>query len=337
LLNYIEEAVKSLPIKKDAVFFDLFSGTTAVGQHFKKLGYTVYSNDFLEFAYSLAHTYIQTNTVPKFTELQKKIKKIKNASDVIEYLKGLPVEAGFITKNYSPYKNNFRQFLSVSNAQKVDTIRKTIYLWKKKQWINETEYYYLLTALIEGINLVSNVTGTYAAFLKTWDKRALNGFSFSMPKIIQSKNKNLAMRGDANKLVSKYEVDVLYLDPPYNSRQFASNYFFLELIAEGWFEKEPEIYGRAGMRNYDHQKSDFSIKKKAAAALQDLVKKAKAKYIILSYSDEGIIDLDEIRNILKGRGTVTEFMQEHKRYRAINQDGSHVTTHELLFIVKVNK
>ncbi|MBU4536510.1 DNA adenine methylase, partial [Patescibacteria group bacterium] len=78
LLDYIEEVVKSLPVKKEEVFFDIFSGTTAVGHHFKKLGYTVYANDFLEFAYALAYTNIKTNNIPKF-------KKLSLKEDVINY------------------------------------------------------------------------------------------------------------------------------------------------------------------------------------------------------------------------------------------------------------
>lgn len=337
LLDYIESVISSLPLKKGAVIFDIFSGTTAVGQHFKKLGYTVYSNDFLEFAYALAYCYIEINETPKFNSLRKQIKTISNAEDVITYLNSIPSKADFITKNYSPYGKNQRQYLSTENAKKVDTIRTQIDIWSKNKWVSKSEYYYLITALIESINLVSNVTGTYAAYLKTWDTRALKPLKLTSPKIIHSKNKNLALNGDANKIVSEYNVDVLYLDPPYNARQFASNYFFPELVAEGWFRKKPEIYGRTGMRPYKHQKSEYSISKKAASALLDLVTKARAKYILLSYNNEGIIPLNEIRTILKTRGKVQEFKKEHRRYRAINQDGSHINTHELLFLVTVKK
>jgi len=327
LLDYIEEVITDLPIKRDALIFDIFSGTTAVGQHFKKLGYTVYSNDFLEFAHALAHCYIETNARPRFTKLPTK-------KDPIEYLNELKGKAGFVTKNYAPFNKNKRQYLSVENAKKVDVIREKIEEWKRKKQITRTEYYYLLTSLIDAINLVSNVTGTYAAYLKSWDARALKPMRLSHPVIINSKRKNKAFRDDANKIVGKYKVDVLYLDPPYNSRQFASNYFFLELIAEGWFDSKPKIYGQSGMRPYEHQKSDYSVSRKAAHALSDLVSKAQAKYIVLSYNNEGIIPHDEIKDILSKRGEVKEFSKEHKRYRAVNQDGSNVRTKESLFLVK---
>ena len=337
LLDYIENVTTSLPLKKGAIFFDIFSGTTAVGQHFKKLGYTVYANDFLEFAYALAYCYIQINQTPKFIKLKRDLPKLSKADDVLNYLNNLPDKVDFITKNYSPFENNKRQYLSISNAKRVDAIRIKINEWSNKSLINKDEYCYLITALIEAINLTSNVTGTYSAFLKTWDGRALKPLKLVLPKIINSTRNNLAMNEDANLVVSKHNVDVLYLDPPYNSRQFAANYFFLELIAKGWFDKKPEIYGQSGMIAYEEKKSFYSVKSKASEILSDLINKAKAKYIILSYNDEGIIPLNEIRKILSTRGTIKEYIKEHKRYRAINQDGSHVHTHELLFLVTVNK
>ena len=220
---------------------------------------------------------------------------------------------------------------------KVDAIREQIEIWKNKKAISETEYYYLLSSLINAISLTSNITGTYAAYLKTWDNRALKDLKLQQGEIFNNKMKNRAFRADANEIVNKYKVDILYLDPPYNSRQFASNYFLLELIAEGWFKKIPEIYGQAGMRPYEKQKSDYSISRKASDALLDLVMKAKAKYILLSYNDEGIISIPELKKILGTRGEVIEYTKEHKRYRAINQDGSKIITKEYLFLVKVKK
>lgn len=330
LLDYIEDVVKTLPVKKGSIFFDIFSGTTAVGQHFKRLGYTVYSNDFLEFAYSLARTNIETAKIPKF-------KKLALSEDIIDYLNGLKGKAGFITKNYSPFNGNKRQYLSIENAKKVDVIREQIEDWKKSKLISETEYYYLIASLINAISLVANVTGTYAAFLKSWDKRALKPITLEHGEVFDNERENKAFHADANDLVGMHKVDILYLDPPYNARQFASNYFFLELVAEGWFKKIPEIYGNAGMRPYEDQKSDYSISKKAADALLDLVSKAKAKYVLLSYNDEGIIPIPRLKEILSTRGEVKEYTKEHKRYRAINQDGSKISTKEHLFLLTIKK
>src|SRR3989344_2537806 len=139
LLDYINDTVKSLNLPEGSTFFDIFSGTSSVGQHFKKLGYTVYANDFLEFAYAIAYTNIQTNTRPKF-------KKLKLSVDVIDYLNKLKGKVGFITKNYTPHGKNKRQFLSINNGKKVDVIRQQIQIWKDKKLISDSEYYYLLSS-----------------------------------------------------------------------------------------------------------------------------------------------------------------------------------------------
>ncbi len=258
LLTFIEEVVKKTKINGSSTFFDLFSGTSSVGKHFKRKGFRVCSNDILEFAYSLAKTYIELNSKPEFIKLKNEY-KFHSITEIFCYLNNLSsYEEGFIFKNYSP--NGKRRYFTEENALRIDIIRKQIYEWRKEKLITELEYYYLLTSLLNAINLVSNVSGTYAAFLKTWDRRALKKIVLKEIEIIESKQKNKVFKKDANKLINEIEPDILYIDPPYNCRQYASNYFILELIAEGWFEQEPIIYGRTGMREYSDQKSKYCSK-----------------------------------------------------------------------------
>ncbi len=318
LLPFIEKVVKKTGINVNSTFVDLFSGTSAVGKHFKKLGYKVYSNDNLEFAYTLSKTFIELNELPKFIRLKKEL-SIKENKKIFDYLNNLkPTEEGFIFQNYSP--NGGRKYFSDENALKIDTIRKQIHDWKQNKIINELEYYYLITSLLRAVNLVSNVSGTYAAFLKNWDKRALKPLILKEVEIIPSTQRNKAFKQDANKLIKNLNADILYLDPPYNTRQYASNYFILELIAEGWFDKKPKIYGKTGMREYKMQKSKYCSKLTATSTLSDLIQNVKAKCLILSYNNEGILQKKDILEILSKLGNVEVFESEHKRYRSINQD-----------------
>lgn len=328
LIGFIDSIVEEIGLEKNSKVFDVFSGTSVVGQHFKKKNFTVYSNDFLYFSYCLSNCYIKLNEKPKF-------KKLLKISDPIKYLNSLDGTAGFITRNYSPYNKCARMYLSTTNAMRVDAIREKIEDWFDDGLINFDEKSYLITSLIEGINLVSNVTGTYAAFLKTWDNRAKKQIMLSEPEIVSSKNKHKSFNLDANEAVKLDKFDLLYLDPPYNSRQYASNYFFLELIAEGWFDQIPQIYGLTGMCPYEDKKSLYSSSRTAAGALQDLVESANSKYIMLSYNNEGLISTDEILKILKARGKVKIFEQEHKRYRAINQDGTNIKTQEYIYLLEM--
>jgi len=194
----------------------------------------------------------------------------------------------------------------------------------------------LITALLEAVNLVSNVAGTYSAYLKIWDQRAVKPIILTSPEIIPSKRKNKAFKKDSNQLIREIKnIDILYLDPPYNSRQYASNYFILELIAEGWFgTKRPTANGKTGMINYDHQLSEYCYKGRADKALDDLITNVNAKYILLSYNNEGVIADSEINNILAKKGKVQLFKKPHKRYKSINQkvDDPQITEERLYFV-----
>lgn len=340
LLDLIEVGVKKTELNHGARFVDLFSGTAVVAKHFKKKGYTVIANDFLEFAFALAKTYIELNTEPKFLKLKKHLGVNRiDKNYVIGYLNNLSPKKGFIYENYCPGGVAKRKYFSNENGQKIDAIRTTIEEWKNLSVITELEYYYLITVLLEAVNLVSNVAGTYGAYLKTWDKRALKPLILTAPEIIPSIRKNKAFKQDANTLIKELRnIDILYLDPPYNSRQYSANYFILELIAEGWFgAKKPKPSGKTGLVNYDQKLSEYCYKGRASKALDDLITNAKAKYILLSYNNEGVISDDEIKNILKKKGKVQLFKKTHKRYRSINQDNkSPKNTEERLYFVETN-
>ncbi|MCG2809472.1 MAG: DNA adenine methylase, partial [Candidatus Portnoybacteria bacterium] len=279
LLDLIEIGVKKTELNHGAKFVDLFAGTTIVAQHFKKKGYTVIANDFLEFSYALAKTYIELNEEPKFIKLKKYLEVGQiDKNYVIGYLNNLSPKKGFIFDNYCPNGKGQRQYFSNENGQKIDAIREKIEEWKNLSVISEIEYYYLITAVLEAVNLVSNVAGTYSAYLKIWDQRAIKPMILTSPEIIPSKRNNKAFKKDANQLIREVKnIDILYLDPPYNSRQYAANYFILELIAEGWFgAKKPIANGKTGMINYNHQISEYCYKGRAGKALDDLIANVKA-------------------------------------------------------------
>ncbi len=340
LLDLIEIGVKKTELNHGAKFVDLFTGTTVVAQHFKKKGYTVIANDFLEFSFALAKTYIELNEEPKFFKLKKHLGVNQiDKNYVIGYLNNLLPKKSFIFKNYCPSGTGNRKYFSNENGQKIDAIREKIEEWKKLFVISELEYYYLITALIESVNLVSNVAGTYSAYLKTWDKRALKPIILTAPEIIPSNKKNKAFKQDANKLIREIKnIDILYLDPPYNNRQYAANYFILELIAEGWFgTKKPNPNGKTGMLNYDHQLSEYCYKGRADKILDDLISSVNAKYILLSYNNEGVIPDDKIKKILTKKGKVQLFKKTHKRYKSINQnEDSPQNTEERLYFIETN-
>jgi adenine-specific DNA-methyltransferase len=118
---------------------------------------------------------------------------------------------------------------------------------------------------------------------------------------------------DANTVIKKIQADVLYLDPPYNHRQYAPNYHVLETISR---YDNPILHGKTGLRDYATQKSNYCLKNKVRKSFEELVMNAKAKYIFMSYNNEGLMSLDEIKNIMSLRGEYGVFTKEYNRFKA---------------------
>ncbi|MDQ3010908.1 MAG: DNA adenine methylase [Acidobacteriota bacterium] len=138
---------------------------------------------------------------------------------------------------------------------------------------------------------------------------------------------------DANALIRRIECDVLYLDPPYNHRQYGANYHVLETVAA---YDNPPITGVTGMRDY--RRSRYCQPKEAAKALEDLIVNARVKHILLSYNNEGVISRQEINRILRLRGSLQTFEQKHTRFKADNRrEYKRNSTVEFIHYVRVER
>ena len=187
-------------------------------------------------------------------------------------------------------------YFTEENAARIDFIRDTIELWKVDGLITQGEFAYLLASLIEGMPFVSNITGTYGAYLKTWDRRALKAFKMRRLEVRNNGQQNDCHNEDANNLIKKISGDILYIDPPYNERQYLPNYHVLETVARN---DKPAVYGVTGMRDYSGEKSRFCIKREAHGALKHLLCSADFRHIVMSYSDDGILAQEEIAQLLR--------------------------------------
>jgi len=251
LIFFIERVIQEMRVK-GKIFLDIFSGTTKVAQHFKKKGYHIISNDNLYFSYILQKTYIENNTIPKFLYLTQWLKQKKTcnnrrteAENVINFLNNVKGIKGYAFENYAPSGKYQRMYFSDENAQKIDGILQSISWWKQNNLISDMEEIILKTSLVEAIPFVSNISGTYGAYLKSWDKRALKSLTLEVPQFILSTNQHYCFQKDANELIKDIEADILYLDPPYNTRQYISNYHVLETIAKNdKIELKGDVYER---------------------------------------------------------------------------------------------
>ena len=340
LLPFIDRVITQEKLPTKGIFCDIFTGTTNVAQFYKKKGYKLITCDIMYYSYVFQHAYIKTNKYPLFLNLlqqekdtlkEKKqyrdnflfqeIEGKENLNVVLSYLNKLPGEQGFIYSHYAPGGSSIgkyrRQYFKDENAKKIDSIRNCIQLWKNNNLITEEEYFILLASLIDAADFVANISGTYGAFLKIWRSMALKHLTLLPPKLIESSSEHDVYLNDANEVIKIIKCDILYLDPPYNSRQYASNFHILETIAR-W--DSPKIYGKTGLRPYDGQKSSYNIKEECEDKFADLIKNADCEYILMSYNNEGIIREKVIREILSEKGYLKIYTQPYRRFRTDSEN-----------------
>ena len=238
---------------------------------------------------------------------------------VYEYLNNLTGIEGFIYKNYTPegtkHLKQPRMYFIDENGKKIDAIRQKIEQWKIEQLINENEYFILLAVLIESVPFYANILGVYAAFKKDWDVRALKKLDLKPIKLLQNEQKNYAFNKNSVELLDKFEFDIIYIDPPYNQRQYAPNYHLLETIAK---YDNPKIKGVSGMRNYEKQKSNFCNKVKALLELEKILQSQNYKHLLLSYNNEGIMQQDKITKLMEKYGDLQIVEYDYLRFKSNN-------------------
>lgn len=323
LLEFLENSIKKVAKKECHVFCDLFAGTGIVGSYFKRKGFKVISNDIQYYSYVLNRHYIQNHKPLEFKGLFNVITNLKNSEIqqrqgiVLDYLNNKKGEKGFIYNNYclGGTKNEAEQrlYFSDENGARCDAIRQEIEGWKNRKVINENEYYFLLASLIESIDKYANTASVYGAFLKSLKKSALRPLILRPAELIINDQEHEVYNEDINSVVKKIKGDILYLDPPYNQRQYATNYHILETIAK---YDNPEIHGKTGLREYEKQKSLYCSKNKVKKSFKELIMNADVKYIFLSYNNEGLMSAGDIKEIMSQKGDYGYFTREYSRFKA---------------------
>ena len=315
------------------VLCDMFAGTGVVGREFKS-SHEIISNDILYFSYVLNAAYNGLPKRPNFKSLSKKL-----GSDPIDFLNAITVAEAelspddFMALSYSPAGGEGRLYLSVENALKIDRIRQTIAHWLESGDISEAESFYLLASLIEDVPSVSNTTGTYGAFLKHWDKRALKPIALSHLEIVESSATNRVFNADANELIHQISGDVLYLDTPYNGRQYSSNYHLLESLAK---YDRPELRGVTGTRADKSGESAYCRKNSVYESFNDLIANADFGTIVISYSSDGLLSEDQLTELMSKNGnekTLSFRKIPYRRYKRTANDERQV----LEYLIAINK
>lgn len=291
ILNYIGKP------QGNGYFIDAFSGTGVIAEKAADIGWNVKINDMMKSAVIMSETRLLSREDVSF-------EKFGGYENCITHLNNLECVKGFIWKEYSPASKEEigieRKYYSEKNAKKIDAIIREIKLLLSNRDITEKEYYLLMMNLISASNDVANIAGTYGCFLSKWSSQATNDIVLT-PSVLREKKVNyISSNVDVFELSSNVD-DVVYLDPPYTKRQYASYYHLLETIV---FGDEPLVNGVSGLRPWKEKASVFCYKTKALKALSKLILSQKAYRVVISYSNQGHIILENLLDELKPYGKV---------------------------------
>ena len=313
-------------------FCDIFSGTATVARYFKQW-YEVTSNDLLYFSYVLQRGTVAVDCLPTYEILQENT----GISDPVAYFNGLsleqmerlPPERRFFQNTYAPIGG--RMYINDENALRIDFARNITEDWRKVGFLSDDEYYYLVACIVEGIPFVSNISGTYGAFHKEWERRSYK--KYDLPICTNGKN-NTCFNGNGADVLKEISGDILYIDPPYNERQYLPNYHVLETAAKYDF---PEVRGITAQRAYENNKSDFCSKTKVAGAFEELIANARFNHIIISYSTDGLMSVEEIERTMKKYGDPNSFKIywiPYRRYKSRSTETKEEKLKEMLVYIR---
>ncbi len=310
LLDFIKSIVKTECSGINTVA-DIFAGTGSVASAFKDK--KLITNDLLYFNY-ICH--IAWFSPSKYDE-----QKIINL--ICYYNATVPQEENYMSINFAD------TFFSLEDCRKIGYIRQDIEDKFNQSKINERERAILITSLLYAMDKIANTCGHYDAYIK--GAEFTKHLELSVPMAPNDNNENnQCYNEDANKLVERIEADLVYIDPPYNSRQYCDAYHLLENVAR-W--DKPTVSGVALKMDRNKIKSDYCTSN-ATIAFEELISKIKAKYILLSYNnmaDKGNgrsnakIKDEDIMRVLSQKGRVKVFSEE---YRAFSAGKSNITNNE---------
>jgi len=284
------------PSKSSGFFVDAFCGTGIVSSKAADIGWRVKANDMMTNAVIMSESRLLSCSDVSFAALNG----YKNAVSILNEADN----CGFIWREYSPASLELvgieRRYFSESNARRIDGATELIHQWYNEKTINDKERDLLLATVISAVNDVANIAGTYGCFLSKWTQQSKTMISY-VPLELRENPVCFSVSSLDVFDVKSASKDVVYLDPPYTKRQYASYYHILETIAKG---DQPKVEGIAGLRPWKDKASVFCYKSKALNALISLVRSQKAERVVISYSNEGHIQLDELEQELKRTGTV---------------------------------
>lgn len=332
LLDWITTHMKAATCSNDfqgTHIADLFAGTGIVSHHFRTLGASVQSNDAELYSSIITHAF----TCSTYTTLCETLINALNT----ELAQG-KTRAGFITEKYSPAGPCQRKFFTIENAQKIDYLRDRIETLKSS--LSEYEYKFLLASLLLSADAVSNVPAVYGCFLHNFKSKA------TKPLVLkpihnnktQPKEGSTTFHSDVLTLPSKLKkTDIVYLDPPYNGRQYSKNYFPLNMLALTPQEQAlvPPLKGKTGIPEGCFMSPFCKKGETVVAAFETLFKDLKTDWVFLSYNSESTVKKQDMLDLMNKYGQASVVECDYKRFKSFDYNKD-VAIKEYLFILKKN-
>ncbi|MBI5168510.1 MAG: DNA adenine methylase [Candidatus Eisenbacteria bacterium] len=271
---------------------DLFSGTARVGRALKSAGHIVHANDHNAYAHTLAACHVGADA-----RLWR-----ARAERLIAELDALPGAPGWFTETYCVRS----RYLQPVNGARVDAIRDRIAALSLEPALEAIA----LTSLMEAADRVDSTVGLQMAYLKQWAARSHQPLHLRVPELIEGEGAASCL--DAVEAAGRFEADLAYLDPPYNQHSYLGNYHVWESLVR-W--DRPEVYGVAMKRTDVRERgSDFNRRARILPALAAVLERLRARWLVVSFSDEGYVTLDELRALLGRHGEVREASVAHPRH-----------------------
>ncbi|MEM7151827.1 MAG: DNA adenine methylase [Myxococcota bacterium] len=290
LLPALVETVQALPEVR--TFYDVFSGTARVGHAMKEAGFEVRANDHNAYAHTLAQCYVAAD----------RDALAEPAERLLAELATVPPKPGYVTATFCEQA----RFFHPKNGARIDAIRDRIETLDLPPALRAV----VLVSLMEAADRVDSTTGVQMAYLKQWARRAHNDLELRLPRLLPGPGR--AHQLDALDAVRAHEADVVYLDPPYNQHSYLGNYHVWETLVR-W--DAPEAYGVAQKRiDCKTRRSPFNSKRKFRDAMEALVAAVQARWLLVSFNNEGYISRDEMIELLGQRGPVEVRGISHPRY-----------------------
>lgn len=342
LVPWIMEVIEGIFLdRRDLVILDGFAGSGVVSRALMSFCSTLYSNDMEYYSYILLRCFLETPTEEQKRAIEGHFERMRE----LEY-----DTTGFVTRLYSPantysVKSGERCFYTRENAIIIDTLLKYIFS------VDDGIRHYLLGPLIIKASINVNTAGVFRGFYKKDSvghfggaaenalERILAPIQIDMPIWSKYKCFGKCYNSDINELILGFkdkELDLIYLDPPYNEHPYASNYFMLNLIA---LNEEPAEYSKVSGIPKVWNKSTFNGRGTAFDAILLLLRVCvkKAKYVLISYNNEGLVSEKEWRDIfLELDCDVKIFQKEYDTYHGSrNLANRNKTVMEIMYLISV--